>query len=62
MALSVAYTHFNGKLVYEKRGEAESFYVPDTLGSTAALTDASGNTTDTFNYWPYGETSTRTGQ
>jgi RHS repeat-associated protein len=37
------------------------YYHGDHLGSTIALTDASGNVTDQFNYTPYGELMARTG-
>lgn len=61
MALSVSYTHFNGRLLHENREGVESFYVPNQLGSTIALTDSVGNTTDTFSFWPCGEVRARTG-
>jgi len=37
------------------------YYHGDHLGSTIALTDASGNVTDQFAYTPYGELMARTG-
>jgi RHS repeat-associated protein len=55
MALSVTYTTFNGRIVKENRGGTESFYAPDTLGSTAALLSTTGSVTDTYDYWPFGE-------
>jgi RHS repeat-associated protein len=61
MAMSVRYTNFGGELVAEDRGGVSSFYVPDNLGSTVALKNTSGTTTDSFTYWPYGEIRTRTG-
>ena len=61
MAMSVRYTNFGGELVAEDRGGVTSFYVPDNLGSTVALKNTSGTTTDSFTYWPYGEIRTRTG-
>src|SRR5580700_8775871 len=61
MALSVTYTNFAGGLVYENRGGTASYYVPDTLGSTAQLWDDTGTKTDEWVYWPYGEVRTRTG-
>src|SRR4051812_17325424 len=60
MAMSVVYTNFLG-LVAENRGGVQRIYVPDTLGSTQEMTDASGNTTDTFEYWSYGEERSHTG-
>src|SRR5690606_6630825 len=50
-----------GMLVSEDRGGTYREYVPDTLGSTAAMVDSSGTVTDTFEYWPYGEERSRTG-
>jgi RHS repeat-associated protein len=61
MAMSVVYTNFAGRVVSETRGGVEKHYQRDTLGSTAALVDNSGNVTDRFEYWPYGEISQRTG-
>ena len=55
MAMTVTYTTFNGQIVYENRNGTQSFYAPDTLGSTAMLLDTTGTVTDTFTYWPYGE-------
>lgn len=55
MAMSVTYTTFNGQIVYENRNGTQSFYAPDTLGSTAMLLNTTGTVTDTFSYWPYGE-------
>ncbi len=61
MAMSVVYTNFCGMLVSETRGGVERDYVPDTLGSTAALVDSSQTITDRWEYWPYGEVSQRAG-
>jgi len=61
MTLAVTYTVFNDMVVKENRGGVESFYMSDTLGSTSQLVDPSGNVTNTFTYWPYGEIRTRTG-
>jgi RHS repeat-associated protein len=61
MAMSVVYSNFGGEIVHENRGGVERFYVPDTLGSTQALVDASGAVTDTFEYWSYGEERSHTG-
>jgi len=55
MTMSVSYTNINGQIVHENRGGTESFYAPDTLGSTALLLSPSGVVTDTFTYQPYGE-------
>ncbi len=60
MALSVVYTVVNGVVYSEDRGGTVTDYRPDTLGSTAALTQ--GNTvTATYVYWPYGEVRAKTG-
>ena len=61
MAMSVSYTTINGQIVYENRGGVESYYAPDTLGSTAALLDHTGAVTDTFTYWPFGEIQNHVG-
>jgi len=55
MAMSATYTTFIGQIVKENRGGTESFYAPDTLGSTAALLSTTGSVTDTYDYWPFGE-------
>jgi len=61
MAMCVTYTTINGQIVKENRGGTESYYVPDTLGSTAALMSSTGTITDTYDYWPYGEILNHTG-
>jgi hypothetical protein len=61
MTMSATYGTFLGQVVHEERGGVERVYVPDTLGSTHKLTDANGNVTDTFEFWPYGEERLRTG-
>ncbi len=61
MAMSVVYTNFCGMIVSETRGGVERDYVPDTLGSTAALVDETQTITDRWEYWPYGEVSQRSG-
>jgi RHS repeat-associated protein len=61
MAMSVVYTNFCGMLVSETRNGVEADYVPDTLGSTAALVDNTQTITVRWEYWPYGEVSKRTG-
>jgi RHS repeat-associated protein len=60
-ASTVTYTNFNGMIVHENRNGVQRDYMPDPLGSTAALLDENGAMTDTFTYWPYGEIRTRTG-
>lgn len=58
---TVRYTNVNGQIIAEKRGGSRSFNGADPLGSTAVLYDSSGNATDTFSYWPYGEVRNSTG-
>ncbi len=61
MPMSVTYTNFCGMVIHENRGGVERDYMPDPLGSTAALLDNTQTKTDTWEYWPYGEVSARTG-
>lgn len=51
----------DGEILAETRGGADRDYLPDPLGSTAALLDESQAMTDAFAYWPYGEERSRTG-
>ncbi len=39
----------------------KKYYITDALGSVLALTDSSGNVTDTYEYGPFGEFTTSTG-
>jgi RHS repeat-associated protein len=57
----VTYTNFGGQIVSEDRGGTKRDYVSDTLGSTIALMDDNGDVTDTWEYWPYGEVASHTG-
>ena len=59
--MSARYTVIDGEVVAQERGGVRHQLVPDPLGSTVALYDNSGTKTDTFGYWPYGESSARTG-
>lgn len=59
--MSVVYTNFAGRLVKENRGGVETEYVSDTLGSVMMCRSASGTTTYTADYWPYGEVASSTG-
>ncbi|WP_223805615.1 RHS repeat-associated core domain-containing protein [Pseudanabaena sp. UWO310] len=52
---------FGSDLISQDRNGTKSFYVYDGLGSTRALTDASGMVTDTYNYDAYGNLSSSTG-
>src|SRR5438874_12309422 len=58
---TVCYTVLNGEILSENRNGGEHDYVPDPLGSTVALLDATQTQTDTFTYWPYGESKSTTG-
>lgn len=51
----VNYLVVSGNLLAETRDGVESDYIPDPLGSTAALMSTAGAITDTFTYWPYGQ-------
>jgi hypothetical protein len=57
----VTYDLLDCEILGEARDGEERTYVPDPLGSTAALLDTSQNKTDKFLYWPYGEERSRTG-
>ena len=48
-------------LLFQDRGGAKSYYAKDGLGSTRALTDASGTVTDTYDYDAYGDLTASTG-
>jgi RHS repeat-associated protein len=61
MAMKVRYTVVDGEVLSELRGGVKRDYVPDPLGSTVALLDSTQTITDTFSYWPYGESAGRTG-
>lgn len=61
MAMTATFTNFGGRILKENRGGTKRGYVPDPLGSTAALVDSSGAITDTWEYWPYGEVESHTG-
>ena len=56
-----SYTVIDGEIVSENRSNVQSDYIPDSLGSTVALVNASHQITDTFTYWPYGELRSHTG-
>ncbi|MDX2211643.1 MAG: RHS repeat-associated core domain-containing protein [Oculatellaceae cyanobacterium bins.114] len=48
-------------LISQERSNVTSFYLVDGLGSTTALTDVSGNITDTYTYDAYGRAVSETG-
>ncbi|MBZ0318914.1 MAG: RHS repeat-associated core domain-containing protein, partial [Anaerolineae bacterium] len=55
------YTLANQQLIAQVRGGAASYYVQDGQGSTRALTNATGDITDTYNYLAYGQLYGQTG-
>ncbi|KYC34733.1 hypothetical protein WA1_49275 [Scytonema hofmannii PCC 7110] len=59
-AVQVSYTYGND-LISQKQGIKSTFYHVDGLGSTRALTDASGSVVNTYNYEAYGELLNSTG-
>ncbi|MBL1150052.1 MAG: hypothetical protein HND42_07580 [Armatimonadetes bacterium] len=58
---TVRYTVVEGRILAENRNGNYRFYRSDALGSTVSLYDSSQNKTDSFTYWPYGETRTSSG-
>jgi RHS repeat-associated protein len=58
---TTTYTNFNGQIVSENRASTILDYMPDPLGSTAALLDSSQSQTDTWEYWPYGDEESHSG-
>jgi RHS repeat-associated protein len=61
MSMTTRYTTVNGEVIAEKGNGIRRLYVPDPLGSTVALLDNTQTQTDTFTYWPYGESTHVTG-
>ncbi len=61
MPMKVKYTVLDGEIISENRGGTISDYVPDSLGSTRFLLNSSHTPTDSWNYWPYGESVRLTG-
>ena len=59
---STTYGYFNGStLITDARGSASKFYKADGIGTTRALTSASGMTTDTLSTDAFGNTVSSTG-
>ena len=58
--LKVSYV-YGDDLLSQNRNGAKSYYYYDGLGSTRALTDNTGNVTDTYNYDAFGNLLERTG-
>ena len=61
MAMTVRYLTIDGEIVSETRSGVRSDYIPDPLGSTAALINSSHTITDTFLWWPFGEQRSHVG-
>ena len=62
MTMSVVYTNFGGRIVYEMRGSENYRHLSDPLGSSIAMIDTSdGSTVCETEYWPYGEVQEETG-
>ncbi len=59
--MTATFSTFCGMIVSETRDGVERDYMPDTLGSTAALLDENQDMTDAWEYYPYGEVAARTG-
>ncbi len=57
----ISYLTWEGEILSETRSGVESDYLPDPLGSTAALLNSSQVKTDTFSWWPYGEQRSHSG-
>ena len=55
------YLTWGGEILSETRAGVEADYLPDPLGSTAALLNSSQVKTDTFSWWPYGEQRSHSG-
>ena len=50
IAMKVRYQTIDGVILSEIRGGVRKQYVPDSLGSTIAMTDTAGAITDTIEY------------
>jgi hypothetical protein len=61
MPMKVCYTVVNGVVRSENRSGVERTYSLDPLGNTRALYDTTATRTDTFEYFPSGTVSARTG-
>src|ERR1051325_2113726 len=60
MAMKARYEVIDSEIIAEKRGGVRRTLVPDPLGATRALLNNTQSQTDSFSYWPYGESSERT--
>jgi len=61
MAMTVKYLTVDGEILSETRSGSRSDYIPDPLGSTAALFNSGQTITDTFFWWPFGELRSHVG-
>lgn len=52
---------YGDDLIKQTRAANDSYYLYDGLGSTRALTDSTGQVTDTYNYESFGEVLNQTG-
>jgi len=60
-ALLTSYVLGGGQIVSQTQAGNSSYYHPDVLGSTRALSDSSGSVTDTYSYNAYGQIVSQTG-
>lgn len=58
---TVRYARFSGQIIAEKQGGSRNFYGADPLGSSATISNSSGNVTDTFFNWASGCAANATG-
>src|SRR6185436_9955905 len=56
-----SYVLGDGMRISQRRGGTTSYYLYDGQRSVRALTDAGGNTTDSYTYDAFGATVSRTG-
>src|SRR5471030_936620 len=61
MAITAKYLTVGGEILSETRSGVRSDYIPDTLGSTTALVSSAHTITDTFSWWPFGESRSHVG-
>jgi RHS repeat-associated protein len=61
MTMTVSYLTIDGEIVSETRSGVRSDYIPDPLGSMAALINSSHTITDTFSWWPFGQLRSHVG-
>lgn len=59
--MTVSYSYMNGVPISQTRDGVTHSFMLDGDGSLVALIDESGDITDTFQWWPFGELMSRTG-